>query len=140
MDPPPPQPTSSLLLLARVEAMGTEAVAMVPFESRTCNESASDGIATSVQPYASRPRCLWGGVASRPARVTSQASRTGVRGRDSSEARQSMAVATAIGGSVTPRILMWGMGGAAAESLLATAVRRACAETMQNATPENAES
>ena len=59
--------------------------------------------------------------------MTLRASRTAVRGGESSEVRLPMTVEAVIGRSETPA--QWGMGGAAADSSLATAVRRARAET-----------
>ena len=61
--------------------------------------------------------------------VTLRASRADVRSGSPSEARLLMPAGTGMSRSENPRILMWGMGGAAAGFSLATAARRARAGT-----------
>ena len=61
--------------------------------------------------------------------MTLRGSRADVRGGKPSEARLLMPAETGMSRSENPRILMWGMGGAAAGFSLATAARRARAGT-----------
>ena len=64
-----------------------------------------------------------------------RASRADVRGGPTSEAGPESPVESGEDGSEGPRIPMWGMGGATAVRLIATAARRACTGAASTAQP-----